>query len=142
MSCYLTFGRYIALARGREHARNHWSIALTLILSASLANAGTTYQATLKGKPCVEGKDQQINCDYKIGTDFWLSIAGGGQTDAAVTFMKADLDGHYYATFGTMHGCVIVKPGKASKSTLLDFDFVSPRNGKVYRDWKDCKEAR
>ena len=118
-----------------------FAIVLTLYLFASPASAETTYEATLYGKSCVEDRNQQIHCDYRIGNDFWLSIAGVGQTDAAVSFMKSDAGGHYYATFGIMHGCVIVKPGDASKSSLLDLAFVSPKNGKVYLTWQECRAA-
>jgi hypothetical protein len=104
--------------------------------------AQSTYKATVKGKACSETANQQVDCNYTIGKEFWLSIAGVGQSDAAVTFMKADFDGQYYGTFGVLHGCVIVKPGAASKATPIDLAFVSPRNGKVYMSWQQCQASQ
>ena len=100
----------------------------------------STYDLTLKGKQCKEGLNQQLDCDYKIGDDFHLSIGGVGQSDAGVTFIKSNLNGKYYGTFGILHGCVIVKTGtKNTTKNPFDFAFVSPINGKVYKDWESCK---
>lgn len=98
------------------------------------------YDLTLKAKQCKEGFNQQLNCDYKIGDDFHLSIAGVGQSDAGVAFMKSNFNGKYYGTFGILHGCVIIKTGiKNTTNKPFDFAFVSPINGKVYKDWESCK---
>lgn len=118
------------------------ALAAMLFTVAGSAMAQSTYEATVRGKACSEAANQQVNCDYKIGKGFWLSIAGVGQSDAAVTFMKVDFDGQYYGTFGVMHGCVIVKPGVASKATPIDLAFVSPRNGKVYMTWQQCQASQ
>jgi hypothetical protein len=117
-------------------------ISATMLFAVSETFAQSTYEAILKGKSCSERRGQQIDCDYKIGNDFWLSIAGVGQPDAGVSFMKADFDGKYYGTYGVMHGCAIVKTGKANNNKTkdpLNFAFVSPKNGKVYRDWESCR---
>lgn len=108
--------------------------------SVLAADAVTTYDLILKGKVCKEGFNQQMDCDYRIGNDFWLSIAGVGSSDAGVTLMKSDFNGMYYGTIGMLHGCVIVKIGAKNKSaSLVDLAFVSPNNGKVYKDWRSCK---
>jgi hypothetical protein len=113
------------------------------ILSTEPAFAQSTFDLVVKGKSCVERSSQQIDCEYRIGTDFWLSIAGVGSTDAGISFMKSDLKGRYYGTVGAGHGCVIVKTGTANTtSDPIDFAFVSPKNGKVYRDWPSCQAAR
>lgn len=116
--------------------------AAALLLWADIALAGTTYDATLKGKSCNEGTNQQMDCDYKIGSDFWLSIAGVGQSDAGVTFMKSDFNGYYYGSYGVLHRCVIVKPGRANKAPPIDVAFISPQNGKVYSSWAECRAAQ
>ena len=101
--------------------------------------AESTYDEIIKGKSCKEW-NQKINCDYKIRDDFWLSLAGIGNPDTGVTFMKSDFNGNYYGTYGVMHGCVIVKTGTKNKTkNPADFAFVSPKNGKVYRDWQTCQ---
>jgi len=106
-----------------------------LVLSSSHAS---TFDAVLAGKKCAERDSQQLDCDYRVGKDLWITLAGIGQSDTAVTFMKANFNGDYYATFGLMHGCVIVKPGEKTQ-TLADFAFISPRTGKVFRSWRECQ---
>ena len=56
--------------------------------------AQSTYDEVVRGKSCKEW-NQQINCDYKIRDDFWLSIAGIGNPDTGITFMKSDFNGNY-----------------------------------------------
>ena len=55
--------------------------------------------------------------------------------------MKSDFDGDFYVTFGVLHGCVIVKPGKNNPrfDLLSQFAFISPKNGKVCKDWERCR---
>lgn len=118
---------------------NRLIIATLLMISTNAVADVSTYDVTLKAKQCKEGLNQQLDCDYKIGDDFHLSIAGVGQSDAGVTFMKSNFNGKYYGTFGILHGCVIVKTGmKNTTNNPLDFAFVSPKNGKVYKDWEGC----
>lgn len=115
-------------------------LVLIAIGVLSTRGLGSTYDLLLQGKKCQEGYAQQIDCDYRIGDDFWLSITGVGVVDAGVTFMKSDFGGKYYGTYGLQHGCVVVKAKKLDKTTALpDFAFVSPRNGKIYKNWQDCK---
>ena len=102
----------------------------------------STYDLIIKGKKCSEEFNQQLTCYYKIGNEFYLAIAGVGLSDTGVTFMKSDFNGEYYGTYGVMHGCVIVKTGNKNKTkNALDLAFISPKNGKVYRDWENCKEG-
>ena len=118
-------------------------VSLTACLFATSALAQTTFERTLQSKSCTEQKqNQQLDCDYKVGTDFWLSIAGVGSSEAGITFMKSEFKGQYYGTVAVSHGCVVVKPGSANKGNLPhDLAFISPRSGKVYRDWSSCKAA-
>lgn len=117
------------------------AISLTL-LCPSIAFGQTTFELIMKGKVCSEHKSQQVDCDYKIGTEFWLSISGVGNRDAGITFMKSDFKGKHYGTFGLTHGCVIVKADAANKTANpFNFAFISPRNGKVYSDWQSCQSA-
>lgn len=116
------------------------SILITLFFQACCFAEESTYDLILKGKKCEEGYSQQLDCSYKIGKGFWLSLAGVGISDAGVTFMKSDFNGDYYGTYGVLHGCVIVKPGTKNKTNNpVDFAFVSPKNGKVYKDWQSCQ---
>ena len=116
------------------------SILITLAFQTGCFAEESTYDLILKDKKCEEGNNQQLDCSYKIGKDFWLSVAGVGTPDAGVTFMKSDFNGEYYGTYGVLHGCVIVKTGTKSKTiNPFDFAFISPKNGKVYKDWQSCQ---
>jgi hypothetical protein len=113
------------------------------IFGANATYAQSTFDLMVKGKSCVERTGQQLDCDYRIGSDFWLSIAAVGSSDAGITFMKSDFKGKYYGTVGVAHGCAIVKTGTANTTrNPYDMAFVSPRNGKVYADWPSCQAAR
>ena len=70
------------------------SLSLAL-LYPSMTFGQSTFELIIKGKSCAEQNSQQVDCDYKIGTEFWLSIAGVGNSDAGVTFMKSDFKGKY-----------------------------------------------
>ena len=111
----------------------------------------STFDLVLSGKSCKAGSTsaQTIHCDYKVGTGLHFSIDGVGDDDAGITFVRSSFDGDFYATFGVLHGCVIVKRGgdAREKGPLAgpggpsDYAFVSPKNGKVYRTWVECKQA-
>jgi hypothetical protein len=123
-------------------------VFLILLLSVSPLNswAGGTFDAVIAGKKCTEESTQQIDCEYKIGNSLHISIPGLGMPDTAVTFLRSDWNGDYYATFGMMHQCIVVKPGKKGASRpnpgkLGDFAFISPKNGKVYQDWETCMKG-
>lgn len=117
--------------------------AVAFFSSSQVFSAPSIYELTIKGKTCQESSGQSIDCDYKVGKSLHISIAGLGQPDTGVTFMKSDFDGDFYATFGVMHGCVILKPGKKSLTPgyVPTFAFISPKNGKVYKDWEECQSA-
>lgn len=90
-----------------------------------------------------------MNCEYVVGKGLKFSIAGVGQEDAGVTIEHAaGYDSDYYLTFGLLHGCVIVKPGRLATDASLAggvvprMAFVSPRNGKVYESWQQCQRGQ
>ena len=113
--------------------------AILTFLAPPVWAGGTAYEDTLSGNQCKESH-QQINCTYKVGKDLEFSIDGIGMPDTGITFTRSKgIEGDYYATFGLMHGCIIIKHGKNSNLFFKDFAFVSPKNGKVYKTWEDCK---
>lgn len=130
-----------------------YTLLASSILSSTLPNdawAGTsTYDEVLKGRQCAAHPGlQPLNCEYKVGADLHLSIDGIGQEDTGVTFMRSNAEGDFYATYGILHGCVVVKRGNKRYSPepvgpdpMSDYAFISPRNGKVYRSWPQCKSA-
>jgi hypothetical protein len=103
-------------------------------------NGDTAYQDTLSGKLCKEDEaTQQLHCNYKVGKDLEFSIDAIGTPYTGITFTRSNIKGDYFATFGLMHGCVIVKHGGDDLALKPDVAFVSPKNGKVYKTWVDCK---
>ena len=100
-----------------------------------------TYDLVRSGMSCKQNSMDSLECDYRVGRSLHFNIAGIGERDAGITFYGADFDGDFYASVGVLHGCVIVKPGRL-KPNMIDFAFVSPRDGKVYRDWETCGNAR
>ncbi|MCI2284259.1 hypothetical protein L3081_13780 [Colwellia sp. MSW7] len=97
-----------------------------------------TYEVILEGKKCQEDDYQQLNCSYKVGKDLHIEIAGIGQEDTGIAFLKSNFNGDYYGKFGLLHGCVIVNNG----NSFSDFAFISPKNGKVYKSWENCKNQK
>ena len=116
-------------------------VAIALFRSGQALAGATTYDLTVNGKTCQESSLQSIECSYKVGESLLISIPGLGAPDTAVTFMKSDFDGDFYASFGVKHGCVIVKPGKKTLTPgyIPNYAFISPRSGKVYKDWQECQ---
>jgi hypothetical protein len=119
-----------------------------LLLASVLASVGSTnrqsnptYDAVVKGMRCAQQRSGQMDCEYHVGRTLRLEIAGVGQLEAAITFYKVDFDGDFYASVGVKHGCVIVKPANLPPEQLAQFAFISPKNGKVYRDWPACSTA-
>jgi hypothetical protein len=119
------------------------SIFFILLSPASLASEITVYEMTVKGKSCKEQSGQQLSCQYKIGNDLHISLDGIGAPDTGITFMKSNFNGDFYATYGVGHGCVIVKSGYSENGGKLyqGYSFISPKNGKVYKNWKECQSG-
>jgi hypothetical protein len=71
-----------------------------IVPGSTLAGGKSSYDLVLAGKKCETGTDQTLSCQYTVGTGLKLTIAGIGQPDTAVTFMKSSFDGDFYATLG------------------------------------------
>lgn len=110
----------------------------------TMAPADALFDAVLAGKACQDDEaTQALTCEYKVGTGLHFLIEGLGQPDTGITFLKSSADEDFFASFAILHGCVIVSRGENGRTPadVLDFVFVSPRNGKVYRSWEECKEG-
>ena len=115
---------------------------LPLELTAQKADKpNSTYDAIVKGMACKQQPSGEMDCAYEVGKSLHFAIAGVGQPDAAVTFYKVDHDDDYYAGVTALHGCVVVKPAKATADSVANFAFVSPQTGKAYRDWQSCHKG-
>lgn len=126
-----------------------FAAALFCVISGpTLSGDRSSYELVLAGKKCETGtSDQTLSCEYTVGTGLKFVVAGIGQPDTAVTFMRSSFDGDFYASFGLLHGCVIVQRGSKDLEQddpmepggLSDYAFVSPKNGKVYKTWDQCR---
>lgn len=120
-------------------------LAVLVVLSfgcPSVFAADSPFDATTRGTSCTSSSQGSLECRYKVGRDLEFSIAAVGQPDAAISFTKSNYGGDYYARFGVQHGCVIVEYGERSlkdAKNAPEFAFVSPRDGRVYRSWTECK---
>jgi hypothetical protein len=120
---------------------------LWVIWAPALPGGMSSYELVLAGKKCDTGKwDQTLSREYTVGTGLKFVIAGIGQPDTAVSFEKSSSDGDFYASFGLLHGCVIVQRGRKGVEQddlmelgVADYAFVSPENGKVYKRWDQCQ---
>ena len=92
------------------------------------------------GKSC-SSERRGLECRYRVGDYFHVSIAALGTAETGIHFLKSDESREIYASFGSMHGCVIVNRMKGVRG-FPEFVFISPRNGKVYESWSDCGSAR
>ena len=119
-------------------------------LAAAQDRPRPTYDAVVAGMKCTQSvvAAAQIDCEYRVGRSLHFVIAGVGQDDAAITVLRVSgYDGDYFASFGMLHQCVIVKPGAITLKTSFrarivpDMAFVSPQTGKVYPSWEECGSA-
>lgn len=116
-------------------------VAVSTTVTIAHGSDNPTFDAVVAARKCSD-ENQQLVCEYRVGKSLRFAVVAIGMPDTAVTFFKSDWDGDYYATFGLMHGCVIVKPGAKSAATGLPrFAFVSSRNGKVYASWETCQRG-
>lgn len=113
------------------------ALASPLDVSGQTQARNPTYDAVLEGMSCKQRQTGEMDCEYKVGKSLRFLIAGVGQPDVAISFFKADVEGDYYASFAVLHGCVVVRPTKQTADTTM-FAFVSPRDGKTYRNWPTC----
>jgi hypothetical protein len=106
----------------------------------------TTYDATLIGKNCEIYENQSIACEYQVGEGLHFVITDIGGQAGAVSFWKSSRESDFYAAFGLRHGCIVVRRGtqsvasipEAAQKLIDDVAYVSPANGKVYREWQKC----
>jgi hypothetical protein len=106
--------------------------------------ASQAFDLTVRGSSCKQNSQGSLLCSYVIGKDLEISITAAGEEEVGISFLRSNIAGDYYGRFGTMHGCVIVAEGVASAQRSKgpsDFAFISPKNGRVYRTWQECKAA-
>ena len=112
--------------------------AICVVFSPIALAGGTAYEDTSKGKSCKEYQ-QQLGCEFKVGKDLEFSIDAIGTSYTTITFMRVNYSGDYYVKYGLLHGCLVIGHGKNSPLFMQDFAFVSPKAGKVYKNWEACQ---
>lgn len=86
---------------------------------------------------CRQVSSGRLDCDYRVGDGLHFQVAGVGQVDVVVNFVRIDSASGWVAGVAPLHGCVIVRPARVTDSTSRSA-FVSPQDGKVYRNWNTC----
>lgn len=110
------------------------------VQSASTTGATTkrTYDAVVQGMTCKQQQSGRMDCEYKVGKSLRFIVSGVGQQDVIVNFFKVDADEDFVASVAPLHGCVVVRPSQSRSDTSTNLAFVSPQDGKVYRNWNTC----
>lgn len=106
--------------------------------TATAPPVNTTYEAVVAGMACKQISSGRLDCEYKVGRSLRFQITGVGQSDAVVNFHQVDPDGEYMAGIAPLHGCVVVRPTQQRADSTGTAAFVSPHDGKVYRNWNTC----
>jgi hypothetical protein len=119
--------------------------------SVSGAKAPGAFNALIDGMSCRQQSGGRMDCDFRVGSTLRFVVAGVGQEDVVISFMQADSVAEYVASIAPLHGCVVVKPVRAADAarasglqasdSAATYAFVSPRTGKVYRNWQGCLGA-
>lgn len=108
--------------------------------------AGEILELVRSGTTCVGARNGLLNCRYRVGRDLEFSIEEVGSNFAGISFSRSDDRGDYYARFGVAHGCVFISAGHTAPDRVKydprEHAFVSPKNGRSYETWEDCKAAR
>jgi len=113
-------------------------VSTPLAASAGTANANKTYDAVVLGMSCKQQRSGRMDCEYKVGKSLRFQIAGVGQRDVLINFFKVDVDEDYFASVASLHGCVMVTSAAARSDSSSSVAFVSPQDGKIYRNWNTC----
>lgn len=120
-------------------------LAVLAVPPSYLATQGrSTYDDVVAGMRCTQNEGGNLECDYRVGRSLHFAIVAPGTPDGSIYFYSASFEGDYFAVVSISpgHGCVVVRPGKsADKGRQLDLAFVSPRSGKAYRTWQECREV-
>ena len=109
---------------------------------ASAAAARNTYDAVVQGMSCRQQTSGRLDCEYKVGKSLWFLVAGVGQQDVMVNFFKVNADEDFVASISPLHGCVVVKPSGGRTDSTATLAFVSPVDGKIYRNWNTCASKK
>jgi hypothetical protein len=109
------------------------------LLAPSIGLAqNAAYDAVVKGMTCKQQTAGRMDCVYTVDDGLRFTIAGVGQADVVVNFTRVDSASAFVPGMAPLNGCVIVKPAQTRPDSLANMAFVSPHDGKVYRNWSTC----
>jgi hypothetical protein len=106
--------------------------------AAVSAAANRTYDAVVQGMSCKQQPSGRMDCDYKVGKSLRFSVSGVGQQDVVINFLKVDSDEDFVASIAPLHGCIVVRATHTRSDSTTSLAFVSPQDGKIYRNWNTC----
>lgn len=119
------------------------AVALFLFLTVDPVLAQSAFETAVRGAACRQNANGSLNCTYTVGHDLEFSITAAGEADAGISFIRSSIKGDYYARFGVLHGCIIVAQGEArTQPAPIDFAYISPKNGRVYKSWQECQSGK
>lgn len=126
-----------------NRATGSLAVVLFLFLTVDLVLAQSAFEAAVRGAACRQNDNGSLNCTYTVGRDLEFSLAAAGEADAGISFLRSSIKGDYYARFGVLHGCIIVAQGEATTQPApIDYAYVSPKNGRVYKSWQECQSGK
>jgi hypothetical protein len=105
-----------------------------------ISSDGRTLLTIINASKKCEETDRGIECSYQVGDFFKVSIADIGTESSGIHFEKSNSDMPIYASFGMLHGCVIVNRFEGTRG-IPEWVFISPKNGNVYNSWRECGKA-
>ena len=114
--------------------------AATAATPVMISSDGRTLLTIINASKKCEETDRGIECSYQVGDFFKVSIADIGTESSGIHFEKSNSDMPLYASFGILHGCVIVNRFEGTKG-IPEWVFISPKNGNVYNSWRECRKA-
>lgn len=118
-------------------------VALLLFLTVNSVLAQSAFEVAVRGAACRQNTNGALNCTYTVGRDLEFSITAAGEADAGISFLRSSIKGDYYARFGVLHGCIIVAQGEATTQPApIDYAYVSPKTGRVYKSWQECQSGK
>jgi hypothetical protein len=116
------------------------ALALGVTLASAQGVAQSTYEATIKGTSCKSNPQGLRYCTYRVGA-LEFAIAGVGDKDTTVHFLRSDIAADYYAQLYVQDGCVVVLTG-AANPRKNEKVFVSLNTGKVFKAVEECKSSK
>ena len=118
---------------------------LIALSTSNLADARSLldkmFGLVISGTECKQDVNEELICNYRVGQNLKFSIKDAGGSDTVITFRHSDINDDYAAVM--YFGCIVVIPGFATKNHEKDDNvYISPKNGRAYRNREECQFAK